>query len=157
MRMRNTFAAATAAIALLTITACSHGGTPTTAASSPPSCHAQYETWKHGPALAVAKRFESAMKKVAAAGNAEDIAELGSTLKTAGRSASALATMPPPHCADPAGYYRQMLTRVTAAGDNAKSGGSGLASLMLAEVPLKGVPAIEKKLSSELSRTVGKH
>jgi hypothetical protein len=57
-------------------------------------------------------------------------------------------------CADPHGYFAQILARVTAAGDNAASA-SGLSALLLAAVPLQGVPTLEKKLTAELNRTVG--
>ena len=62
---------------------------------------------------------------------------------------------PMPQCADPHGYWSQLLARVTAAGDNAASA-SGLSALLLAAVPLQGVPKIEKRLTTELNRTVGK-
>ena len=57
--------------------------------------------------------------------------------------------MPP--CADPGGYYIQMLARIKAAGDNAGSA-SRPGGLMLAEAPLHEVPGLEQKLSAELKQ-----
>lgn len=59
---------------------------------------------------------------------------------------------PAPACADPHGYWRQILARIKAAGDNAGTA-SGLTGLILAEAPLKAIPALEKKLDAELKRT----
>jgi hypothetical protein len=59
-----------------------------------------------------------------------------------------------PHCADPHGYWPQMLTHIRAAADNAGSG-SGLGALMLAMVPLKQIPGLESKLGTELHHTLG--
>jgi len=124
-------------------------------AASPPSCHAQYETWKHGPAKAAADRLKTALRKVQAAGSAGDMLRIRSALEKTGRAAKHLAATPPPRCADPKGYYGQFLTRIRAAGDNARTAG-GLAGIILAEAPLKAVPGIEKKLDAELDATVGK-
>jgi len=146
--------AAAAISGALLLAAC--GSSAAAGSSSPPSCHAQYEAWKHGPARAVAKRLESALKGVGAAGSAQDIPHLNSALSAAGKDAAALRSWPMPRCADPKGYYGTLLARVTAAGDNAKSA-SGLGGLLLAMGPLRTVPGIEAKLTAELSQTVGKH
>lgn len=152
--------AALAATVLLAIAACGSQSptTPTTApaaaASSPPSCRQQYLTWKYGPAKALADKMEATLNALQSASSAENIPQTTADFEAAAKDASALIAMPPPHCADPAGYYGQMLSRVVAAGDNAKSA-TGLASLMLAEVPLKGFTSIESKLSAEMARTVG--
>jgi hypothetical protein len=131
------------------------------ASSSPsvaaaPSCHQQYETWKHDPAAkAAGKKLVASLNAVQSAASAEDIPALQAALSKAGPPATKLTGFPMPKCADPKGYWAQILTHVRAAADNAKSS-SGLASLMLAEVPLKGVPAIERKLARELKRTGAK-
>jgi len=57
-----------------------------------------------------------------------------------------------PACADPHGYWKQILTRIKAPGDDAGAA-SGLTGLLLAEAPLKTVPGLEKKLGAELKRT----
>jgi hypothetical protein len=150
-----TLAAAAAVIALAGCgghaAASSPAGHSTATAAS---CHQQYETWKHGPAKAVSKKLIAALHAVQSAGSTLDIPRLASTLKKAGPAAAELARFPMPKCADPAGYFGQVLARVRAAADNAGSA-SGLASIMLAMVPLKGLPKIEHELTAELKRTAG--
>lgn len=123
---------------------------------SPPTCHQQYESWKKA-AAPQARKMKNAVKRVESASHAADITRMESGLKSAGRAASALRrSHPVPRCADPAGYYSRFLGYITASGDNARSA-SGLGGLILAEVPLKRVVPVEKKLDAELDRTVGKH
>jgi hypothetical protein len=134
----------------------SHSASP--AAVAAVSCRQQYETWKHSaPALAAVRRMKTALNQVSAAASAEDIPLMSAALHRAGRQASALSTRyPMPRCADPRGYWPLALARITAAGDNAASA-SGLGALLLAEAPLQTVPGIEKRLTVELNRTVGKN
>jgi outer membrane lipopolysaccharide assembly protein LptE/RlpB len=134
--------AALAATALLATAACGQqpGAAPAAASRPPASCRQQYETWKHGPA----RHLEAAASRLQADGKAEDIPKLEADLKTAGRDAATLA--PPPRCADPKDYEKQVMARI-----------SGLGGLMLAEVPLKNMKAIERKLGAELDKTVGKN
>lgn len=126
------------------------------ASAAPPSCHAQYETWKHGTAVHALAEIKPALARVQSAGAAGDLLRLRGALEKTGRAAGRLAKTPPPRCADPRGYYALMLTDLRAAGDNAKAA-SGLAGIVLAEAPLKKVPAVEKKLNAELDQTVGKN
>lgn len=130
-------------------------GTQAAGTAAAPSCHAQYETWKHGTASAAITRLKFSLRGVQAAGNAGDMLRLRAALEKTGRAAKHLAATPPPRCADPRGYYGQMLAKIRAAGDNAKAAG-GLGGIILAEAPLKAVPAAEKKLNAELDGTVGK-
>ena len=126
-------------------------GTGSASAAKPLTCKQRYDAWKTGPAHAQGKQFDADLSKVSAAGSAEDITALASALKTAGADATALEQYPMPACADPDGYWAQMLTRIKAAGDNAGSA-SGLGGILLAEAPLKQVPGLEQKLSAELKR-----
>ena len=119
--------------------------------AQPLSCKQQYSDWKTGPANAQGKQLDADLSKVSAAGSAEDITTLTSALKAAGADATALERYPMPVCADPDGYWGQMLARIKAAGDNAGSA-SGLGGILLAEAPLKQVPGLEQKLSAELKR-----
>ena len=124
-----------------------------TAAASPPSCHALYHAWQHGPARAEGKKLTAALDAVQSASSADDITLMASGLERAARWAKALEAYPMPACADPHGYWRQILALVRASGDNAKSAGNGLLGLLAAEVPLKKVPALETKLKAELKST----
>jgi hypothetical protein len=112
-----------------------------------PSCKQQYHAWRYSPA---GKKLKADLGAVASAGAADDIPVMLATLKTSGADAAAMD--PAPACADPHGYWKQILAHVKAAGDNAGTA-SGLTGLILAEAPLKGIPALEKKLNAELKRT----
>jgi hypothetical protein len=90
-----------------------------------------------------------------AAANAEDIKLLDAALVRAGHDAKPVEAYPPPRCADPHGYWHQILTGLQAAADNASTG-SGLGALLLAIPPLKNVKVAEKKLTAELKQTVHK-
>jgi len=126
--------------------------TGSASAAKPLTCKQQYDAWKTGPARAQAMQLKADLSKISAAGNAEDITAMTSALKTTGADATALEQYPMPACADPAGYWEQVLTRIKAAGDNAGSA-SGLSALILAEAPLQGVSGLEAKLTAELKRT----
>jgi hypothetical protein len=132
-------------------------GTGSASAAKPLTCKQQYDAWKTGPTHAHGMQLDADLSKVSAAGNAEDITALTSALKTAGADATTLEQYPMPACADPGGYWAQMLARIKAAGDNAGSA-SGLGGILLAEAPLKQVPGLEQKLTAELKRaaTTGK-
>jgi hypothetical protein len=86
--------------------------------------------------------------------NSQDVPKLSAALNQAGTAARRLSDTPPPRCADPKGYYGQMLAKVTAAADDAKAAG-GLSALITAAGRLKTVPGIERKLKAELDQTVG--
>jgi hypothetical protein len=144
--------------AALALAAC--GGTPSTPATSAgtpvahtaaQTCKQQYDTWKTGPAKAGASKIDAALKKVGSAASAENVPELNSALKAAGGDAQALEAYPMPSCADPKGYWAQMLGYIQAAGANAGTS-SGLPGLMLAMAPLQKVTGVEAKLTAELRK-----
>src|SRR6266516_3297138 len=146
--------AAAALAAGLGVTACGWAATSTPAAAPSPSCHQQYEAWKHGVVGGEFAALRSGFSAVVAAVRNQDVPKLTAALKQAGAAASRLSATPPPRCADPKGYYGQMLAKVTAAAGSAKAA-SGLSALIVAAAPLKTVPGIEKKLKAELDETVG--
>jgi hypothetical protein len=146
--------AATAAAAIV-LAACSHPAAPVIGRTAlPPTCRQQYETWKHGPALAAADQLKAALGRLEAAARAQDIPHMVAAFRDLRPAATAMASHPPPRCADPAGYYQLMIARIRAAADNAGAG-TGLGSLLLALEPVRGLPAIEAKLNAELARTTG--
>lgn len=124
------------------------------AAARPLTCKQQYAAWKTGPAHAQAMTLKADGKALDAAGSSEDIKMILSSLKTIGADATALQAYPMPACADPKGYWPQVLADMKAAGDNA-DGASGLGGLLLAEAPLKKVQPLETKLNAELAKTAG--
>jgi hypothetical protein len=126
----------------------SHGRAPAAALT----CAQQYQAWKTGPANAPGKQLQADAATLSKAG--EDIPVMTRGLQAVGADATALEAYPMPQCADPAGYWQQYLAAMKAAGDNAGSA-SGLGGIILAEAPLKQVPAIQSKLSAELAKTAG--
>ena len=74
--------------------------------------------------------------------------------RSSGRDAGQLEQYPMPACADPAGYWTQMLADLKAAGDNAGAT-SGLGGLITAMAPAEKVKPLDTELSAELARTAG--
>lgn len=100
-------------------------------------------------ARAEAEKLTPALNAVQSAASSDDIALMSSGLKQAGSIAHRLQAYPIPACADPAGYWKQILADIRASGDNAGTA-AGLAGLLAAEVPLKKVPGLEGQLQTEL-------
>jgi hypothetical protein len=124
-------------------------------AAKPLTCKQQYTAWKTGSAGALAKStFGADDAALTAAGKSEDIPAMDAALKKFGSDAAQLQAYPMPACADPAGYWPQMLADIKAAGDNAGST-SGLGGLVTAMAPLQKLKQLEAKLSAELVRTAG--
>lgn len=129
-------------------------GHPAAAAATTASCPQQYQAWKTGPARAKAKQMVTALNGLQSAGKSDDINLMRGALRRAGMLAHQLQAYPMPHCADPAGYWAQTIADIRAGGDNAGAA-SGLVGLIAAEVPLKKVPPLERKLQAELKTTAG--
>jgi hypothetical protein len=85
MRRLITAAATAAALTLLGACASSTGSTASpagqAATSSPPSCRAQFESWKSGPARTAAKGLTAQLRAVQAASKAQDVPQLVAALK----------------------------------------------------------------------------
>jgi len=145
--MKRTAIILTGGVILAAATACgaSHPAAPV-------SCTAQYKAWQHGPAKAAALTFAADMRKAQNAAGVQDIPQITAAMKQAGKDATALQAYPMPACADPAGYWHQLLASVRAAADNANMGGLG--GLALAEGPGRKAETLIGKLGAELRRTV---
>jgi len=130
------------------------GGIAAAGSTPAQSCHAQYETWKHGPARTAALALVAQFRAMKAAVDAGDIPRTVAALKAAGPRARAAEAYPMPKCADPHGYWRQLLVRIQAGADNAGTG-SGLGALLLAKIPLQQVNGISRKLDAELKQNIG--
>ncbi len=149
--------AAITAAAAITLTACGHPAAPVIGrTATPPTCRQQYETWKHGQAANAAKdNFERRLAAVKAAALAQDVPLMVAAFRKLGPAVAAMARSPIPRCADPAGYWALILTRIRAAADNAAAGTGQGSPFLFAIKPLRGLPAIEAKLGAELKRTTG--
>jgi hypothetical protein len=122
----------------------------TPAPSAVRQCRRLYETWQHGTA---ASTFQADLNYILSKQGAVNVSRMTSVLERAG---SVAPTVPlPPQCADPAGYYLQLLAGIKTASHNARTA-SGLGHLLMAEAPLRGLTVIKGYLSAELAITVGK-
>jgi hypothetical protein len=146
---------AVAAAGGVTYALAGHGGgtaSLATAITRTETCRQQGAAWKTGPARAEVKVMLADLQKMTSEANLEDFPGTDAAIKAAGSAATVLQGYPVPACADPAGYWRQALSYVTAGGDNAGSA-SSLGGLMLALAPLEKVDPLLGKLTVELKRT----
>src|SRR5215469_7404828 len=134
----------------------SAGTTSGTGTGTGTTCAQQFTAWQNGPAEAVAEKIVPSLNQVQSSAKTEDIPELNAALKAVGTIAQQLQAYPMPACADPAGYWTQMLGYLKAAGDNAGSS-SGLAGLLTAIAPLEKVPGVEASLQAEPAKNAGFH
>jgi len=130
------------------------GSTGATAGAGIASCHQQFVAWQNGPAKSLGEQIVPALEQVEAAASVDDVPSLTSTLRQAGKLAPQLQAHPMPTCADPKGYWRQILAALTAAGDSASSA-HGLTALLAAVTPLEKISLVETQLSTELTSTAG--
>jgi hypothetical protein len=119
---------------------------------APQTCAQQYTTWENGAGTAESAAMRAEGNALRAAGKANNIKAVDTALERMGSYAAADETHPMPACADPAGFWPQVLSAMRTAGDNA-SVTPGRAGLVIAEAPLKPVAGIEVKLNAELERT----
>ena len=132
--------------AVLGLTACTGGGAHTAAPGNVPvpvSCAQQYQTWEHGKGTGLVATFHA----VSEASTARNAKLLTATLKKARPAVAQAARYPVPACADPRGYWSALLMHVNAAVGSRGSAASARAAL-------KGVPAIDKELATELHAIV---
>jgi hypothetical protein len=146
----------------LTLTACGSGGGAAasagsgggSSASAPSlSCLQQYRAWGSGPEHAAGENLTAALNRLQAASSASDIATTSVALKRAGMAARTLEHYPIPACADPRGIWHAVLLRIEATADHAGTS-QGQAALDLAGGVLRQLPALERKLATELEGTV---
>lgn len=83
-----------------------------------------------------------------------DVSRMTAVLEKAGSVAPSVPL--PPQCADPAGYYFQLLSTIKTVSHKARAA-SGLGNLLMAEAPLNEVDTIKHYLTAELATTVGKN
>ena len=150
-------ALAAAGAAVIGLAGCSSGA-PTAAPSSPRaaasakaghttvavSCSKQYQTWRNGQG----KEIIAALHSVSTAGTAASGQVLTVALKRAKPVVARAAHHPVPACADPRGYWTVLLMHVSAAV-------SGTGSASSTRAAMKGVPKIERQLTTELRHVSG--
>jgi hypothetical protein len=140
-------------VALIVVSVAASGGaapppavTAPAAAPAPLTCEQQAAQWEHANA-AVIRRFRAAL--VPFGGGAVTSAQA----RALATSAQAAEDVPPPACADPAGYYGQVMANLVTAG-TAASGGGALSELGALQ-PMENASTALSELSAELERTTG--
>jgi hypothetical protein len=134
-------------------TASAGSGAGPVASAASPGCLVQYRLWASGPAHAAGDNLTAALNGLASASATSDIATAGAALKRAGTAARTLGHYPIPACADPKGYWRAVLVRIEAAADSAGTS-TGEGTLTIAQGVMKQMPALERKLATELQVTI---
>ena len=127
-------------------------GRPAVPPARPVSCRQQYETWQHGPARAQVSQLAPTLRTVQVAG---DVSGMATAMRKLMPAALVLAGDPVPRCADPAGLYAEYVTRIYAAGYDARSA-TGLSGLLRAAAPLKGLNNIESRLTAEVDHALSR-
>ena len=123
----------------------------TPAPSAVRQCRRLYETWKYGTATST---FRADLNFILSKRGATDVSRMTSVLERAGSVAPRVPL--PPQCADPAGYYPQVLATIKTVSHNAGTA-SGLGHLLMAEAPLTELNKVKDYLNAELTITVGKN
>lgn len=124
---------------------------PGQAAAKPPSCHQQYLNWKSSMAGDKAA-LNTDLTALQTASTSDDIPQMDAALKQLGTDVTTIQGSPIPSCADPAGYWPQVLRDLKAASDNATSQ-PGMSGILAASGPVQLVKPLEGKLKTELART----
>lgn len=128
----------------------SSSSAPAVGRSSPapppnPQCQQKYTAWRLGPSRGLGQHLQADLPAFEKAANANDDQGARAALKKLGDDA-AIEQYPIPACADPHGYYMQMLADMKDSGD-AAAVGSGLTVIF---APLQKALALQSKVKAEL-------
>lgn len=153
-------------VAVLTACGTGSGGQPshpaTTAASSSPTastvagttaaCAQQYHAWQNGPAHSAIIKFEAAQQVLAKDSSSGHPALIAAALNILGQQAAALARFAVPPCADPHGYFANLLSQIlTVTGQVGPD--ETLADLQHAISQLGSVFSLESDFTAEVKQT----
>src|SRR5258707_12211592 len=105
--------AAAALAAGLCVTACGWSAVSTLAARPSPSCHQQYEAWKHGVVGGEFAALRSAFSAVVGARPSPGLPHLTAPPNPAGNAGPPPPAPPPPHRAGPQGASGETLSATT--------------------------------------------
>ncbi len=103
-------------------TAASSSPTASTVAGTTAACAQQYHAWQNGPAHSAIIKFEAAQQILAKDSSSGHPALIAAALNILGQQAAALASFPVPPCADPHGYFANLLSQVVGGHWRARAG-----------------------------------
>jgi hypothetical protein len=129
-----------------------HGRTTHSATAAPLSCKQQYKAWKNGAAKPVGNKLKTELTAIQTAGRERRYPGPAGRAESSREDCSPAGAIPGACVRGSARLLEEDLGPHPGAGDNAGAD-TGLTGLILAEAPLKDVPALEKKLDPELKRT----
>jgi hypothetical protein len=117
-------------------------------------CKQLYQAWKDGPARALLGQFLTALNAVPEIDSETNIPAATDAAEKAAQPAARLAGYPVPACADPAGYFTEILATVRTAAATAGTVTSQSAQAQ-ALTPLNGVPTLEADFTDEVDTATG--
>jgi hypothetical protein len=133
-------------------TAASSSPTASTVAGTTAACAQQYHAWQNGPAHSAIIKFEAAQQVLAKDSSSGHPALIAAALNLLGQQATALARFPVPPCADPHGFFANLLSQVVTVtgqvGPNAT-----VADLQQAISQLGSVFSLESDFTAEVKQT----
>jgi len=117
-------------------------------------CKQIYQAWEDGPAHAEINKFLPALAALQETDSGKNLPAITAAAQKAAQPAGQLVHYPVPVCADPAGYFAEILDTVRTAA--AKAGTAESQSVVTqALAPLKEVPALEAAFSAEVKTSTG--
>ena len=148
--------------AVLTACGAGSGGQPSHPATTPASsstvagttaaCAQQYHAWQNGPAHSAIIKFEAAQQVLAKDSSSGHPALIAASLNILGQRAAALASFPVPSCADPRGFFANLLSQVvTVTGQVGPD--ATVADLQQAISQLGSVFSLESDFTAEVKQT----
>ena len=133
-------------------TAASSSPTASTVAGTTAACAQQYHAWQNGPAHSAIIKFEAAQQVLAKDSSSGHPALIAAALNLLGQQATALARFPVPPCADPHGFFANLLSRVvTVTGQVGPD--ATVADLQQAISQLGSVFSLESDFTAEVKQT----
>jgi hypothetical protein len=133
-------------------TAASSSPTASTVAGTTAACAQQYHAWQNGPAHSAIIKFEAAQQVLAKDSSSGHPALIAAALNLLGQQATALARFPVPPCADPHGFFANLLSQVvTVTGQVGPD--ATVADLQQAISQLGSVFSLESDFTAEVKQT----
>jgi hypothetical protein len=117
-------------------------------------CKQLYQAWEDGPAHAEISQFLPALAALQQTDSGNNLPAMSAAAIKAAQPAGQLTRYAVPVCADPAGYFAEILATIRTAAAEAGTAKSQSAE-MRALAPLKEVPALENAFTAEVKTATG--
>jgi hypothetical protein len=117
-------------------------------------CKQLYQAWEDGPAHAEISQFLPALAALQQTDSGNNLPAITASAVKAAQPAVLLTRYPVPVCADPAGYFAEILATIRTAAAEAGTAKSRSIEVQ-ALAPLKGVPVLEDEFTAEVKTATG--